>query len=192
MCQIQMPKSTYLNERYPTPEMLRRWAFDPNIYFFEQDETDLVELDLAHLPLLLNFATDGDCPKRKSCLELASQFIRGNLTTRCIETCLGIDQFITQEIRSHPSTAQLAENFGFAFDRLVNPQRLSRSEANQLASFILPCNAHLNSVCSSTGNRVSGFDEYRFTAGNYTTYLYIDLETGGWLAKPQQVHTLDA
>jgi hypothetical protein len=58
-----------------SPAMLRRWAFQPRWCLLSQDE-DLVLMDDAHIPVLLDLAADRRVPKRAYLLEIVAHHAR--------------------------------------------------------------------------------------------------------------------
>lgn len=60
----------------PTPDEVREWGYDEDLYLMEQDE-DLLLYRTSHAPVLLELAADPSCPKRYYALCILGQFARG-------------------------------------------------------------------------------------------------------------------
>jgi hypothetical protein len=68
-------KRYLLDECEVDEEMLRRWAFDPDAEFMQQDE-DLVLHDWKFAETLLDLAADPSCPKAEYILDIWDYFTR--------------------------------------------------------------------------------------------------------------------
>ena len=70
-----------LGDADPSPETVRRWGYNENVYLIEQDE-DLILGDARYVPVLLELAADPACPKRGYALDIVRAYTHFLLTGR--------------------------------------------------------------------------------------------------------------
>lgn len=101
----------------PTPDDIRKWGYDEDLYFMEQDE-DLLLYGLGYVPPLLELAQDPACPKQDYALWILGQFARESALYRRSEQLQGLKKIVTSLQTNEPSV-QDWQNY---VDRLLSYQ----------------------------------------------------------------------
>ncbi|NES96682.1 MAG: hypothetical protein F6K32_15880 [Desertifilum sp. SIO1I2] len=90
------------NNYNPTPDDIREWGYDEDLYFMEQDE-DLLLYGLGYVPVLLELAQDPACPKQDYALWILGQFARESALYRRSEQLEGLQKVVVLLQTSQPS-----------------------------------------------------------------------------------------
>lgn len=169
----------YLDEPSPSPEQLRAWGYDDDLYLTSQDE-DLLLHDVAYLPILLELASDPVCPKQYYGASIAYTYaqlcvLRKRLAE--VEAMCAIVEAVPLNV--DPLVGEWRDDFRWIADRLRHPRALSVDEAERLAWGLLVgrfCTRDL----ARTGRILDGYDEFLASTASFRAYLYIDARSGNW------------
>jgi hypothetical protein len=168
-----------LNDPSPPVQKVREWAFDKDMTLIEVDE-DLVLHDLSYVPLLVELASNKDCPKNDYCFSILSHFVQENLVSRNTAVLNEIRKIIT-EYKGPLSTR--SQEWKIMFLRVIDlmdlPQEITELEASQIAYFLL-VGDHSKRDFKVLGVPEKGIIEYSASTVSYMQYLYIELETSYW------------
>jgi hypothetical protein len=169
----------YLDEVNPSPEQLREWGYDDDLYLTSQDE-DLLLHNVAYLPILLELASDPACPKQyyaTSIVYYYSQLCVLHKRHAEAEAISGIIDTAPQDV--DPLVREWCDDFRWIVDRLQRPRALAADEAERLAWGLL-VGRYCTRDLTWTGRVLDGYDEFLASTASFRAYLYIDGRRGDW------------
>jgi hypothetical protein len=168
-----------LNDGDPSCEVVRRWGYDENLHFIEQDE-DLVLHDAKYVPVLIELAADANCPKNDYTLSILSYFSQLTVLFKLADTANEIAAHIAASPhRSEPRLDKWIEYFRSIYDRLLHPCSMMDSDMESFAKQLLN-GQYAHRRFERTGRVVDGFHEFTCYTDSYRGYVYIDPNTGRW------------
>jgi hypothetical protein len=169
----------YLDEVNPSPEQLRAWGYDDDLYLTSQDE-DLLLHDVAYLPILLELASDPDCPKQYYAASIAytySQLCVLHKRQAEVEAICAIVEAAPPG--ADPLVREWRDDVRWIADRLRQPRALSADEVERLA-WVLLVGRYCTRDLARTGRVLEGYDEFLASTASFRAYLYIDARSGDW------------
>ncbi len=169
----------YLDEINPSPEQLRAWGYDDDLYLTSQDE-DLLLHDVAYLPILLELASEPACPKQYYAASIAytySQLCVLRKRRSEVEAISAIVEATPRDV--DPLVGQWRDDFHWIADRLRRPRALSADEAERLAWGLL-VGRYCTRDLTRSGRSLDGYDEFLASTASFRAYLYINARSGDW------------
>ncbi|MGI8982503.1 MAG: hypothetical protein ACR2FY_24995 [Pirellulaceae bacterium] len=164
-----------LDDADPSPETVRRWAYNDDLVFIEQDE-DLILHDTKYVPLLLEFASDPSCPKGGYSLGILEDFGKLQLRHRTDET-LEIAAHARRYLNASEGEVKAwATDFVRAFEMLVTPKAISDTDTEWLARYLIK---YGRQFCK-TGRLLGPYTEFKAWTDSYAIFLYVNQNSGIW------------
>ena len=162
----------------PTEDEVRKWGFDEDLLFTDQDE-DLVLYANQYLPVLWQLACDPKCPKKEYCLSILTNYCKSLFLTRDIGSIRELARVIegTRGV-SFPHRPNWYSDFNQCKMLMENPQSIDLDGADHIAKYLLSSDDY--SDIKRIGKTHSGLIEY-MKSGMYAVYLYIDLSNAQWM-----------
>lgn len=168
-----------LDNASPSIQEVRDWGYNENVVFIDQDE-DLVLHDVEYIQILMELASDTNCPKNNYCLNTLQHFTQVHLARRNtseifeIENCISqYDGMISQEVEKWKGM------FFYLLDLIRNPQQIDEQVAEGVAHYLTVGDftiRHFQKLRTISENIV----EYLASTESYKEYIYIDLKTAFW------------
>ncbi len=169
-----------LDDWNPSEETIRRWAYDLNILMAEQDE-DLVFCVDELIPLLIELASDKNCPKATyilSILDFHTMFRFLRLPTDAVIPVMEN----AVELASQSANLKVAQWAELLKERIRFKKAIGRVDQETALTM---GQTLLNGVCRQTEVAVVGEDEQTWTVGlslpPHAESLKIDKETGAFI-----------
>jgi hypothetical protein len=169
----------YLDVIHPSPEQLRQWGYDEDLYLTSQDE-DLLLHDVAYLPALIELAADSNCPKQFYAASIAytySQLCVLHKRRAEVEAIRTIVEAAPPDV--DPLVVEWRDDFRWICDRLQHPRALSADEVGRLAWGLL-VGRYCTRDLVRTGLLLHGHIEFLASTISFRAYLYIDARSGDW------------
>ena len=170
---------TCLGNVHPTLELVRKWGYDLDLIFTEQDE-DLILYSHEYVTVLMELASDPACPKNDYALSILSDFARKQLLVR---NKVAID-LIEKHIHAYhiPLTdAVINWKLDFlAISKLIhNPRMIDDIESNSIA-FYLIVGPYGRQNFERNQTLLNGMIEYESSLSAYKEFIYINKENSFW------------
>jgi hypothetical protein len=187
------------NAGRPTPEDVKKWGYDEELLFLQQDE-DLVLHESEFITVLIELSADESCPKKEFCLSILYYYIQILFCHRNIgelEECYQNMMKYKGQLTSHLDRWQ--KDF-FILKRILNdPHPVSSEEADKIATLL--CGVRTvedfdTGATITTSADWQVFDpsivirklkdikldyyQYQMSRGGYARHLYINSVTGIW------------
>jgi hypothetical protein len=174
-----MEDNLILDDVNPSIETVRRWGYDENIFFIDQDE-DLILHDPRYVPILLELAADESCVKAEYAKNILAYFVQLVFLYRHSQIIADIAEKIQNtDVKLEPRVREFMDYFNRLHDCFVSPHEMNAEEMKLLAHDLLnglACRRQFE----STANRVNGYHEFVCSTQSYRAYVYIDPSTGHW------------
>ena len=162
-----------------TPEQIRQWGYDENLYLMEQDE-DLLLHDTDYVPVLLELAADAECPKNDYSVSILGYYAQNLFLFRHREKLDAIANALADVDRSNKRIREFSSYFDWLYEHLSNPHSLQPDEMENLARNLLVGIATTRDF-KCTNNILSGYTEYMCYTQSYHGYVYIHPQTCDWI-----------
>jgi len=123
----------YLDKANPSIGEVKEWAYDNDLCFTEQDE-DLILHSTGYVSILMELASDKDCPKNDYCLSILTHYSQILLANRMLKEIKEVEQHITQyDLLLSVSVEKWKSGFLFITDLIHNPRFIAEDEADDIA-----------------------------------------------------------
>jgi hypothetical protein len=170
-----------LDNANPTIEEVRDWGYNQNVVFIDQDE-DLILHQAQYVHVLMELASDVDCPKNNYCLDILQHFTQINLASRntsiIFETEISISQYrgnLSHEVEKWKGM------FFYLLDLIRNPQQIDEQVAEGIAHYLTVGDFTIRQF-QNLRTIGENMIEYLASTESYKEYIYIDLQTAFWRA----------
>lgn len=168
-----------LDNADPTIQEVKRWGYDKHISFIEQDE-DLILHDSKYTTILMELASDINCPKNDYCLSILTYFTQIQLAGRETSDLAKIEKHIEEYNKTIPINVEKWKAiFLYLYNFIKSPQPISESIADDIA-YSLTVGEYCLRDFKKLGFIDSGVIEYLASTPCYREYFYIELETSFW------------
>jgi hypothetical protein len=164
-----------LDDADPSPETVRRWAYDDDLVFIEQDE-DLILHHTKYVPLLLEFASNPSCPKSGYSLGILEDFGKSQLLHRMDGTREIAVQAGRNLNASEGDVKDWATDYRRAFEMLVSPKVIPDTDMEWLARYLIK---YGRQFCK-TGRLLGPYTEFKAWTDSYVIFLYVNQNSGIW------------
>jgi len=168
----------YLNE--VSPENIRIWAYDDELYFLEQDE-DLMLHKPEFIPTLIELAGQERCPKQEYIKAILEYYIQWCFLYKREDQLAEINSHISNS-RASLSTEWLILwhiNFQYIYAIYKRPQRLTEAACQKIAKD-LTVGDYCKREFSALGALKDGSLEFSATTESFKLYFYINPLNGEW------------
>ncbi|GGB14537.1 hypothetical protein [Puia dinghuensis] len=169
----------YLDSFNPTIEEVRRWGYEEDMYFIEQDE-DLVLHSAEYISILMELSSDANCPKNMYCLSILTHFSQIQLANRKLSMIEDIYHHVNQYIKT---TSIPVEKWKFDFlqlrELIIDPRSITEEQSDAIA-FKLTVGDYNHREFKKLRILPSGFIEYLASTSSYKEYFYINPHTSFW------------
>jgi hypothetical protein len=163
----------YLDNFGPTTDEVRRWGYDEDMYFIEQDE-DLALHSAEYIPILMELSSDVDC------LSILTYFSQIQLANRRLSEIESIFHHVNQYAKA---ISFAVEKWKFDFFQLrelvINPHLLTEEQSDAIA-FKLTVGDYTQKEFKKIQTLRSGFIEYLASTASYKEYFYVNPQTSFW------------
>lgn len=163
-----------------TQESIRLWAYDPELYFRSIKEEELLQ-QTEWLPLLIELAGDGNCPKQKKIEDIIEGLIQQSFLEREASTLQQIQQILANS-RQALTTEWLIlilVTFTYIYGIFQQPQRLTEAACDKIAKELLQGSQPKKNY-EKEENLEDGTRVYSTALEALKKYLYINPYTGEW------------
>ena len=171
-----------LNDYHPSEETVRRWAYDENLYFIEQDEDGALH-DAKYIPLMVELASADDCPKAEYIANILDDCAR---IAALYETKESLEAFRGPVLAaSHSSQSRVRAWASIMERRFAYRHGMGEVDAEQ-ADFMakdLLCGISRCGAVERTQRALPDHWEYKYFTSSYAEFLYINKRSGNYLAR---------
>ena len=128
----------YLKSNCPlTPEIVKIWAYDEDLWLLEQDE-DLLLYNFEFIPVLLKLVLDDNYPKGDYAFCILCQFCREQVARGGSQGANALEKVVEDlPVQSVGNAKQWYEYVNRLLSYFYNPKPLSKSEAHRVADELL-------------------------------------------------------
>jgi len=169
----------YLDNFNPTIDEVRRWGYDENMYFIEQDE-DLALHSAEYVSILMELSSDVNCPKNMYCLSILTHFSQIQLANRELSVIEDIFHHVNRYLKT---ISILVEKWKFDFlqlrELIIEPRSITEEQSDAIA-FMLTVGDYNHREFKKLRILPSGFIEYLASTSSYKEYFYINPHTSFW------------
>lgn len=168
-----------LDNADPTIQDVKEWGYDEQTIFIEQDE-DLILHDSKYITILMELASDLDCPKNDYCLSILTYFTQIKLASRENSDLSKIETHIGEYNKPISINVEKWKTmFLYLYNFIKNPQPIAEALADDIA-YNLIVGEYCVRDFKKLGFIYPGVIEYLASTSSYKEYLYIKLETSFW------------
>lgn len=170
----------YLNNFTPSIREVQEWGYDVDLYFIEQDE-DLALHSPEYISILMELASDKECPKKEYCLSILTHYSQILLANRILNEIKDVKLHIENyDLSLGDGVDKWRSDFLFFTDLIDNPRHISEAEADNIA-WRLTVGEYSSRNFKKLGAFSSGILEYSASTISYLEYFYINPKTANWL-----------
>ncbi|MGZ3864785.1 MAG: hypothetical protein ACXVPN_16045 [Bacteroidia bacterium] len=162
----------------PTIDEVREWGYDEDKSFLDQDE-DLILHSPLYIPILIELASDMNCPKTDYCFSILQYYSAIQLSHRTKELADIVSHLRQSSVTSSRDLENWRTKYISISDLVSNPKRLSEKEAEEIAYFLTVGDFSTRDF-KKLGTLESGVIEFVASTISYKEYFYIHLETSKW------------
>ncbi len=162
----------------PTIQQVRDWGYNLDLNLTDQDE-DLILYSVEYVAILMEMASDEDCPKNYYCLSILRNFSQELLAKRDLYSVKKIGQEIERYAHT-PANAvsKWIEEFLNLKNILQYPLEITEHEADSIARSLMRDDS-FSGTLKKLRTMESGFIEYE-KISSYASYFYINPCNSYW------------
>jgi hypothetical protein len=168
-----------LDNADPTIQEVKEWGYDEQTSFIEQDE-DLILHAIKYITVLIELASDSNCPKNDYCLSILTHFSQQKLVRRESSDVGKIEKQIEEYHKQlPPKVEKWKSDFLYLSNFIKKPQTITEPIADKIA-FNLTVGDYCIGDFKKLGIIEPGVIEYLASTISYKEYFYIELKTSYW------------